>query len=418
MDQKHLRLVRITHKKADVSIREKYALSYSERNGFYLLLKDVLDINEALVLSTCNRTEIYYLHETDLNFKVIKLLSNFKGFLSDTQDLSCFERITDQDQALLLLFQVAIGLDSLVLGDQQIFGQVKEAYRQATDLGFAHSYLHRAMHSVFYSHKLVCQDTVFKDGAASISYNATKIIKTHDLNTPILVIGAGKMGEDLCRNLLQVGFQNITVANRTLSKSKTLAKELGIDYLEFGKMNYQIGDYKVVFSAITCESPLFEKTEQYVMHPKLTVIDIATPRSISKKFISSSTQAYYDVDDIGNLTAETLSNRQKEIPKVHSLISTCIEEFKTWTEEHLQTSPLKKFKEILDELRRESLASYIHKVDDETFQSLDEFSQTMIKKLIKLPAVQLKQHCQKDKALELGQALNDLFNVEPFIKTN
>ena len=144
-----LKVISLTYKRAPLEVRERIALDESETKAFYLRLKDVLGLQECLVLSTCNRTEIYYRSEENCSDTLVQLLVSFKGLSSDTL-MPYFEFIDNETEATQYLFEVAMGLQSQVVGDLQIPNQIKNAYQYAADMQMAGPFLHRLLHAVFF----------------------------------------------------------------------------------------------------------------------------------------------------------------------------------------------------------------------------------------------------------------------------
>ncbi|MFY0598481.1 MAG: glutamyl-tRNA reductase [Cyclobacteriaceae bacterium] len=414
MDNTELKVVKITHREAEISIREKFSLSKAEREHLYLQLRDVYGIQEALILSTCNRTEVYYVHKHDLGDRIIGLLS-FIDLIHHHQYNDFFTTISDSTDTLRHLYGVAIGLDSQVLGDIQIFGQVKQAYQESVDMGFASGLIHRAMHTLFRAHKQVCEKTCFKDGAASVSYNAVKLLKDENLaqkNDAILVVGAGKMGADACRHLVKLGYTNIHVTNRSEEKSTTLSEELNISVLPFEQLFEKLGDYSAIISAIGSAKPVFHLETSSKLTHHLQVVDLCNPRSFSEEFIDNHVSSYFDIDFIGSLTEETLDRRKAETSKVALIIDENLAELSTWVDYQNQTKGIKKFKETLETLRKEAMSEYLRKSDPTQTEMMEDLSRSIIQRIVKLPVLQLKQVCERERVDQLGESLNELFNLE------
>jgi len=160
----------ISHKSAPLHVRELTALNTEETVQLINHIKDLFNLRDVLILSTCNRSEIYYASDQDLSQELIKLLSRQKGTeeIQDYQDY--FINITDHQLAVEHLFRVATGLDSQIVGDMQITNQVKTAYQLSADMDMAGPFLHRLLHTAFFTNKKIVQETAFRDGAASVSY--------------------------------------------------------------------------------------------------------------------------------------------------------------------------------------------------------------------------------------------------------
>ncbi len=411
-----LKMVKITHKEADITARGLFTLPHEERSAFYLQLRDYFNVQEALIISTCNRTEIYYVHSEKLDQKIIKLLCASKGFqAADYQHF--FSAISNGKQALLHLYRVGIGLESQVLGDIQIFGQVKQAYQEANDMGMCQTLMHRTLHKLFYTHKQVCQETGFKNGAASVSYSAVKLIRKEKLggeNPKILVVGAGKMGADVCRNLNMLEFQQVSLTNRTLQKALEIKDELPLQIIPFPKFLGILDQFDIIISTIETTRPLFTSKNLNGISKKkhLACLDLSAPQSFDHGFLKRFEGQYFNLDQIGQYTEETLQQRQNEIPKVERLIGQSIVDLNQWVDEYQFTRQIKQFKITLDRLRKRAMAEHLKKLDPDYHELIEEFSKTLIDQIVKLPAVQLRQVCERDRAHQLSETLNHLFNLE------
>ena len=189
--------ISLSYKNASLSIRETVALSTEQSGKLLIMLRDFLDLQEALVVSTCNRTEVYYSSEKNLGEEIVKLISIAKSDENIKSAFGNFTQYDDNTEAVNHLYRVAIGLESQVVGDLQITGQLKNAYQASADAGMAGMFLHRLMHSIFFTNKRVVQESNFRDGAASIAYAAVELIDELTLsnrNAIVLVLGLGEIG--------------------------------------------------------------------------------------------------------------------------------------------------------------------------------------------------------------------------------
>ena len=229
------KVVSLSYKKASLEIREQIALSEAETKAFYLKLKDVFELQECLVLSTCNRTEIYYKSEENKSLALLKTLALHKGISADGLENYC-DFINEEQTAIEYLFEVALGLQSQVVGDLQIPNQIKLAYQWSADMQMAGPFMHRLLHTIFYANKRIVQETGFRDGAASTSYVTVDLMESFlpMLSNPkILVLGLGDIGEDVTKTIFEKGYKNITICNRTLEKAQTLAPNYNAKVLNF-----------------------------------------------------------------------------------------------------------------------------------------------------------------------------------------
>jgi glutamyl-tRNA reductase len=253
--------ITISHKKASLNLRGQIALNEEESKALMLKIRESFEVSEVLVLSTCNRTEVYYVSENNLGQEIIRLIASLK-VLSSNEILPYFEIIDENNEAVRYLFEVSMGLHSQVIGDLQIPNQVKHAYQWAADVQMAGPFLHRLLHTIFFTNKKIVQETSFRDGAASTSYATVEVMETFLpllSNPKVLVVGLGEIGEDICRTLADKGYKNITITNRTLEKAQKLAIELGFEVADYQFVNQNILEADIVISSVRCESPIITK---------------------------------------------------------------------------------------------------------------------------------------------------------------
>ncbi|HOX82516.1 MAG TPA: glutamyl-tRNA reductase, partial [Chryseolinea sp.] len=217
----------LTYKTAPVEVREQVSLNETGVKQLLQFVKDYAAASDVLIVSTCNRTEVYYSAEKDLSEVIFKGLSFIKNPAPGFEDhFTSFEGL----KAIEHLYEVAIGLDAQVVGDFQISGQVKNAYQWSADENMAGPFLHRLMHTIFFANKRVVQETSFRDGAASISYAAKELAEdlvSNNREPKVLVIGVGEIGQDVCLNMINSGFKQVTILNRTIEKAEKLAQRCG-----------------------------------------------------------------------------------------------------------------------------------------------------------------------------------------------
>ncbi len=410
MDQ-NLRILALSHKTAPVEVREKYALGETEKEILFQGLKDIFGIREALFLSTCNRTELYYFHDQNLSAELINYLSTLSRvnsiFYSNYFDTH------HGTAAIEHLFRVSMGLESKVLGDLEIYGQVKKAYQVSVDCGLADVMMHRLLHKVFYCHKSVNQNTNFKCGAASISYNAVSALLNHpklDADSRVLVLGAGKMGTDICSHLSKKNCKNISITNRTNSKAYSLAEELEFGFVPFSRHAQELKNFDSVISSIESEEVLYG-IDDFENSRVSLLIDVSSPRSIDPN-VGRFGIDLLNVDDLGKVVDEVMEQRLAEVPQVEKVIEECVSEFKKWSEELGFTDQVKKFKTTLEEIRKQTLKASLKNATKQEHELVEQVTRQMIQKVIKLPVLQLKTACRRGESDVLSEALNELFNLE------
>lgn len=415
--QNLFKAVTLTYKKAPLEIRELISLSEEACMSLLQLLRDYTGATDVLVLSTCNRTEVYYSAEEDLSSDIIKLIGVQKNILDIEEYTEFFTILNDPQDAVRHLFNVSIGLEAQVVGDMQITNQVKRAYQLSADEDMAGPFLHRLMHTIFFTNKKVVQQTPFRDGAASVSYAAAELIcdLTADIVDPsILVIGLGEIGADVCRNLQKFDNQRISITNRTQSKAGELAAECGFKTVPFEQVYEAMAEADVVICSVAAEQAFITKelvARQEVLSHKF-LLDLSVPRSIEAAVEDIPGVLLYNIDDIESKASAALETRKAAIPQVRTIIEESIAEFNNWARDMMVSPTIQKFKNALEQIRQEELTRYLKNLNENEAKVLDKVTRSMMQKIIKLPALQLKAACKRGEAESLIDMLNDLFNLE------
>jgi glutamyl-tRNA reductase len=421
--QTKFRVVSLSHRSAPVDIRELISLDDLAIERLLLKLKEFFSVADALVLSTCNRTEVYYSHESDLSVELIKLIGIERGLSDAMNYLNYFQVVNDEQEAVTHLFRVSMGLEAQVVGDIQISNQVKRAYQTAADLELAGPFLHRLMHTVFFTNKRVVQETAFRDGAASLSYATIELIEslTQNIFQPrILLIGVGEIGEDVAKNMVHLPTAQIKIANRTLAKAEEIGLPLGFEVIPFESCLTAIEEADVVVCSIRMSEPFITKAmiESIDIPSYKVLIDLSVPRSIETAVEELPGVVLYNVDNIRSKASAALQNRLQSIPFVEAILKESIEEFGTWQKEMVVSPTIQKLKQALEKIRQEELGRYLKTADEKEYVLLDKVTKSMMQKILKVPVVQLRAACQRDEASEMIELITDLFDLEKSKKEN
>lgn len=411
------RSLSLSHKNAPVEIREVIALDEGSIHSLLLKMKDFFSISDTLILSTCNRTEVYYSHELDLNTEIIKLIGLEKGLPNVVDYLEYFSVFNNDREAIEHLFKVSMGLEAQVVGDMQISNQVKRAYQASVDLDMAGPFLHRLMHTVFFTNKRVVQETAFRDGAASMSYAAVELIEELTSNTfqpRILLIGVGEIGEDVAKNMVHIPEAKVTITNRTYEKAKSLADELGFEAIPFEDCIEAMKEADVVVSSIMKSEPFITKDlvkEMNILSYKL-FIDLSVPRSVETSIEDVPGAILYNVDNIRSKASATLEKRLASIPQVENIIGQSIDDFYNWKKEMMVSPTINKLKNALEQIRQEEMERFLKNADKSQIAIIDKITKSMMQKILKVPVVQLRAACQRDEADKMIDIISDLFDLE------
>ncbi len=415
--QQHFKAISLSYKSAPLDIRE--LVSFDERACKRLLqyFKEFTPISEALVLSTCNRTEVYYIAEDDCSDEIIKLIGLERQIDNIDSYQQYFRLVENPNDSVKHLFRVSLGLEAQVVGDMQISNQVKNAYQWAADENMAGPFLHRLMHTIFFANKRVVQETPFRDGAASVSYAAVQLIQelTASFARPkVMVLGLGEIGEDVCKNLAEYSKAEVYIVNRTLEKSLSIASECGFSTIPFESFTDAVGDMDVIISSVMMNKPILTKeligNHEILSHKVL--MDLSVPRSIENAVEDIPGVLLYNIDNIHSKANATLEKRMSAIPQVEGIVDEALSEFSDWSKEMEVSPTIKKLKNALEQIRQEELSRYLKSLNDKESEILNKATKSMMQKIIKLPVLQLKAACKRGEAETLIDLLNDLFDLE------
>ena len=409
-------VIGLSFKGTPIAVREQLALDEKEAERLLQFLKDFTQVQEALVLSTCNRTEVYYSSEQEHAENIVKGIATIKG-LPYNEIAAYFDHNSDHDSSVEYLFRVSMGLEAQVIGDIQISSQVKRAYQMSADMAMAGPFLHRLMHTIFFANKRIIQETSFRDGAASVSYAAKELAEdiTRQIIEPrALILGLGEIGLDVCRNLVGSRFSQVTIINRTQEKAEAIAAECGFTTGKLSDVLSHIDQADVIISSVGSQKPFITKdmlSGMEVLSHKF-FIDLSVPRSIDLKVEEIPGVLLYNIDAIQEKTSETLQRRVDAISDVERIIGESLNEFQEWSKEMIVSPTIKKLKQALEDIRQSELERYIKNATPEEIDIIDKATRAMVQKIMKYPVLQLKAACQRGDAENLIDMLTDLFDLE------
>jgi len=335
----------INYKKTDANLRGMYAIN-SDQYANLILLAPKFKVKEFFVLSTCNRTEIYGFAEN------IKDLSNLlcTQTQGSTDTFNKMAYVKKGLKAIEHLFCVAAGLDSQILGDYEIVGQIKKAFKYSKENRFIGAYMDRLVNEVLKSSKLIRTNTGLSGGSISVSFAAVQYLKEKVSNIAdkqILLLGTGKIGGNTCKNLVDyLQTKNITLINRTEDKAAKLAIELGLKYASMDDLSNQIDRADIILVATNSADPVILESHIVNSSDKL-IIDLSIPYNVEKSAQELAHITLINVDELSKIKDETLQTRIGEIPKAKAIIAAHITEFSAWHEMRKNVPVLKAVKDRL-----------------------------------------------------------------------
>jgi len=414
-------LIGLNHKTAPVELREKLSLSDEETLTALDYFKQDKRIKESLVFSTCNRTEVLYIPETgDQVETIIGCISQIKKI-----EIPEFENalyIYKEDDAIQHLFRVASSLDSMVVGEPQILGQIKQAYRVAVGNNASGVLLNRLMHKTFSIAKKVRKETGIGDNAVSISYAATELANKifSDLSQKsILLLGAGEMAELAVEHLMANKVRQILVANRTFKNAVGLAEKFNGQAVKFEEREDALKEVDIIISStgatdyvLTCDQVKRAMKKRH--HQTLFFIDIAVPRDIDPEINGVSNAYVYDIDDLKSIVESNIEQRGKETVKAERYIEEAVVKFRKWLESLAIVPTIKalndKMTSIVDIECKKTLSSLNH-LSPEDRKAIKRMTRAIASRTIHDPILFLRNTGDhRDDSLYLN-VTRQLFNI-------
>ncbi len=415
-------VIGLNHKTAPIEIRERLAFPEEGMEKALSQVKSLLSLKENMILSTCNRVEIYAAAR-----EIEKALLDLKDFLSRYHDLSLreFEKnlyFLIGEEAVKHIFRVASSLDSMVVGEPQILGQIKSAYNIAAEAKTSGLILHRLLHRAFHVAKRVRTETKIGNSAVSVSFVAVelakKIFETLAKRT-VLLIGAGEMCELAARHLVSGGIEKVLVANRTYERAVALAHEFGGEPIPFEEIHQGLRMVDIVISATNSPKYLIqhEEVSKVIKDRKqkpIFFIDIADPRDIEPRIGDIENVYLYNIDDLQKVANGNIQDREKEARKAEAIVQDEVVKFVNWYHS-LEVTPTivalrKKFEGIRSKELAKTLSLHPHLSDKER-QSLEALTSAIVNKILHDPLTLLKQKNEEAMVGLYLDALHTLFGL-------
>lgn len=416
-------IVGINHKTAPVELREKLSFSESQLVNSLAFCKEKEEICECVILTTCNRTEIYAAggcSET-LAANLMEMLTAIKDI--DTEAVRPNLYIHKQEKAVTHLFTVTAGLDSMILGETQILGQVKEAYAKATEAGTVGSVFHALFRQAVTAAKRVQTETAINQNAASVSYAAVELAKKIFGNLKdrtVMVLGAGKMSELTLRHVYDQGVKKVIVVNRTKERADKLAACFGGVSEYYEKRRDCLIQADIVISSTGAPHFVLDKEEMAaVMRVRrgkpIFLIDIAVPRDIDPKVNELENVYLYDIDDLQAVVASNLKDREQEAIKARHIIKQEISEFQIWFKTQEVTPLIAALRRKAETIRQTELEVSLRKLsnlNDKEKKHVENLTRAIVNRILREPVLRIKEFALEDKSDIYVASLCQLFDLE------
>jgi len=393
----------INHNSAAVEVRERVAFAPEQVGEALVDACDSVSVEEVVVLSTCNRTEIYAIapegtRPADKATELIDWMANYHHLSAEELRQSAYHY--EDAQALQHIVQVAAGLDSMVLGEPQIFGQIKSAYAVAGEAGTVGQELGHLFPRAFAIAKRVRTDTAIGENPVSVAYAAVDLaghIFADLSGCSALLVGAGETIELVARHLIEAGVKRIVIANRTLGRARELAQRFGAEAVLLAEIPQQLVNADIVITSTASQLPILGKgaVEGAIRsrkHRPILMVDIAVPRDIEAQVGELRDVYLYSVDDLKEIVDENLKSRQSEARKADQIIEQGIDSFLCETRSLAAVDSVREYRHMAEQVREQELQRALSAISrgEDPQQVAAQLARAITNKLIHAPTAGLK----------------------------
>jgi glutamyl-tRNA reductase len=412
----------MNHVTAPVEVREQLALESDKVREILVELSGLGVVDELMILSTCNRVEVYGVAAVpgEAREAAFRRLAAQRGLkLGDVEPLLYTKT---EDDAIRHAFRVAAALDSMLLGEPQILGQVKDAFALAQSSGTVGSLLHSLMSHAFSVAKKVRTETEIGRHAVSVSYAAVELgrkIFGGLGDKAVLLVGAGEMAELAARHLVEEGALPIYVTNRTLSRAEGLARALGGTAVPFDELYAIMASVDIVIASTAATAPIIRAADvQHALHARrarpLFFIDIGVPRNVEPAVNDLDNAFRYDIDDLRSVVESNLRERQREAQRAEALVAREVERFAARLGDLEVVPTIVSLRDKLEAIRRAELDKALARLssaDDETRRVMEALSQSIVNKVLHAPMVKLRDSSRAGHGPRWVELISELFGL-------
>lgn len=419
----HIALLGTNHKSAPVEIREQLAQVCRSEVHPLQRLPQLESVREMFVLSTCNRVEVLFTCEGfDRALEEVKsLIAHHLGHRG-TARLEPFLYFYRNNDAVSHLFRVASSLDSMVIGEPQILGQIKSAYREATEYRTVGVVLNRLLHKAFSVAKRVRSETRIGSCAVSISYAAVELARKifgelHDKR--VLLVGAGEMAELAAEHLRGQGVRQMVVTNRTLERALGLARKFKAETIPFGHLLDALGSVDIVLTSTGAPEPIlrYEDVKSRMRgrrNRSLFFIDIAVPRDVEPRVNEIGNVYLYDIDDLKGIVDLNREERRKEAERAEHIIDEETLKFQSWLATLDIVPTIIALRNKAEAIRRSELQrtlTHLPDLDGKERRAIEILTESIVRKLLHDPILFLKKKAERESRQRFVDAAQQIFNL-------
>ncbi len=403
-----LTLVGVSHHRAPIELRERVAL---DSEGAAALAAQLGP--EAVVLSTCNRTELYLARPDDVEEIAVATLTELAG--DRAEELGAVLYRLGDEAAALHLFRVAAGLDSLVPGEGEILGQVRSAF----EAGSAGPFLDRLFRQALHAGRRVRVETAIGESPASVPAAGAALAQQvfENLNGKrVLLLGAGKMSELTARNLVSRGAYIAAVANRTPERAQALAASFGARPIGLGELGEELEAADVVVASTSAREPIVHKSEVAAALRSrrgrpLLLVDLAVPRDLDPAINELDNCFLYDIDDLEAVVAETITGRRSEAARAEQLVADEGERFRRWRASLDVVPTIASLRALAEEIRDSELERAGSRLSESERRNVESVTSQILAKLLHLPTIRMKEAAAAADGVVYADVVRHLFGL-------
>ncbi len=394
----------INHLTAPVDIREKVAFAPEQMSQALHELQDIPAINESVIVSTCNRTEIYCDASSDCSEVITHWLTAHHGI--NENGLTPYIYQHNEQEVARHLFRVASGLDSMVLGEPQILGQLKESYEKARGGNAVNAILDRLFQHSFSVAKRVRTDTEIGSNPVSVAFAAVNLSKQIFGNLDqlhALLIGAGETIELVSRHLKSQQIGSMTIANRSVERAQLLAEQIGATAVQINEVPGQLAGADIVISSTASQLPILGKgaTESALKQRKrrpIFMVDLAVPRDIEAEVGDLQDIYLYTVDDLKTVVDENLRGRELAAEAAQEIINLEVSAFNQWLKTHQSADQIRQLRDGAELIKQQAIEKALAQIknNSDPEQVLQRLANEITNKLMHQPTIEMRKALQSD----------------------
>ncbi len=407
-------VVGANHSTSPLEVREKLAFDNSKLDRYLLELKSLDGLDEVMILSTCNRVEIIYVSKFDIVDKIIEYMSTHSGI--EVEKIKGYLYIKKGVDAVKHVFRVASSLDSMIVGEPQVLGQIKEAYKWSVEFYTSGATINRIMRRAFRAAKVVKTKTDISKGAISIAYAGfLKVKELIDVRgKSVLSIGNSEMNRLSCEHFSEHGAVIKAVANRTIDNVKDLANKYSASVFGLDSLKDAFEGIDIVVTSTASKEPII-KPEFIPRNKKIVIVDLAVPQDVECGVEKLDNVKVIRIDDLKNIVDQSLEYRRKQAELAERIIDEEIESYNEYVKSLDYDEVIKEIRLRAERIRKFEIYKFEkinkNKISKEMLESIDKLTKSLLSKILHEPTMNIKSflnHPEGDLYIELLRRLFDI----------